>query len=123
VIDGRELCRRMDVDVRRCARPETTHRSIPDRLRSTASRNDTGAEFDQMIGRVDAECACAQARRALARLPCGSAASCIAAQSRLRPAERMAGRRWIQVARKRRGPGVGLRLIEPGESEDDQPRG
>ena len=45
VSDDRELCRRMDLDVRRYARSETRQRSIPDRLRSLAALNDTAARL------------------------------------------------------------------------------
>jgi hypothetical protein len=106
VIDERELCRRMDVEVRRYARRETTQRSIPDRPRSLARPNDTTAEFDQVIARVDAERACSQLD-----VPSQAAAWVDHVIDRAaRPitaAERMAGLRWGNVERKRAGPACG----------------
>jgi hypothetical protein len=106
VVDEREMCRRMDADVRCYVRREVTQRVIPDRMRSLADVHEAEADLDRLIARADAI-------RFVALLDVPDRArawvdrAMLDASTPVAAAARMAGHRWFKRVRTR-FPGAGI---------------
>jgi hypothetical protein len=100
VSEPRQLARLIDIDVRRHVRREMTQRLISARLRSRARFDAIEDDVERLTARLDALRACEAIE-----VPPGARAWVervrFDTSTTLTPAERMAGRRWSERARRK----------------------